>query len=110
MASSQSIVDLIADNMKNAGIITSKKMFGEYAIYCNGKVLGFICDNMLFLKPTQEAKEFFPEFTEGQAYPGSKMYMVIPEDKWEDPDFMTELAVISYNALPASKPKTKKKA
>lgn len=59
MASSQSFVDIITENMRDAGVITSKKMFGEYAVYCNAKVLGFICDDNLFIKPTQEAKDFF---------------------------------------------------
>lgn len=28
-------------------------MFGEYGIYCNGKVIGLVCDNMFYVKKTE---------------------------------------------------------
>jgi hypothetical protein len=30
---------------------------GEYAIYCNGKVVALVCDNQLFVKPTEAAQD-----------------------------------------------------
>lgn len=108
MASSQKTVDFIAEQMSAAGIITSKRMFGEYAVYVNGKVIAFVCDDNLFIKPTPEAREFYPEAEDAPAYPGSKMYMLIDEVKWEDTEFMSTLATITYNALPLPKPKKKK--
>lgn len=107
MASSQSTIDLISSKMSGAGLITFKKMFGEYALYVNGKVIAFICDDSLFLKPTPEAKDFYPDYEEAPAYPESKMYMLISEEKWEDSEFMSELASITHGALPAPKPKKK---
>jgi len=108
MASSQSTVDFIAEQMSAAGIITSRKMFGEYALYCNGKVIGFVCDDALFIKPTHEAKEFFPEADSAPPYPGAKLYILINEDKWEDREFMSQIATVTFEALPAAKPKVKK--
>lgn len=110
MASSQSTVDFITSQIDQSGLITSKKMFGEYALYCDGKVVAFVCDDSLFLKPTKEAKDFFPEAEDAPAYPGSKMYMLIPEEKWEDREFMSQLVTITYNALPAQKSKKDKKS
>ncbi len=109
MATNQSTIELIAHKMSGAGVVTFKKMFGEYAIYVNGKVIAFVCDDALFLKPTPEAKAFYPDFEEAPAYPGSKMYMLISEDTWENSEFMSELASITYNALPTPKPKSPKK-
>lgn len=101
MASKESTIELISSKMSGAGLITFKKMFGEYALYVNGKVIAFACDDSLFLKPTPEAKKFYSEYEEAPAYPGSKMYMLISEEKWEDSEFMSELASISFNALPS---------
>ena len=109
MATLQSTVDFITSQIDNAGMITSRKMFGEYALYCEGKVIAFVCDDQLFLKPTKEAKEFFPDATDAPAYPGSKMYMLIPSEKWDDREFMSELVTITYSALPAVIPKRVKK-
>lgn len=57
MASDLSFVDFIVDQVKDAGQIVSKKMFGEYAIYCNGKIVALVCDNHLFVKPTEGGRE-----------------------------------------------------
>ncbi len=53
MPSDQKFVDYVLDQIQNAGEITAKKMFGEYAIYSDEKLFGLICDNQLFIKPTQ---------------------------------------------------------
>jgi TfoX/Sxy family transcriptional regulator of competence genes len=52
MASDQNFVNFVIEQVKNAGEITAKKMFGEYGIYANEKLFGLICDNKLFIKPT----------------------------------------------------------
>lgn len=108
MASKQSTVDFIAEQMSGSGAITSRKMFGEYAFYIEGKVIAFVCDDMLYIKPTEEGRKFYPEAEMAPCYPGSKDYMVIPEDKWDDREFMKQIAVVTASALPASKPKRKK--
>jgi TfoX/Sxy family transcriptional regulator of competence genes len=37
MASDPIFVEFVADRMRDAGLIFYRKMFGEYAIYCDGK-------------------------------------------------------------------------
>lgn len=107
MASKQSTVDFITEQMAAAGMITSRKMFGEYAVYLDGKVIAFVCDDQFFIKPTEEGKKFYPEAQMAPCYPGSKDYMVIPEEKWDDRDFMKQIAMVTASALPT--PKSKKK-
>jgi TfoX/Sxy family transcriptional regulator of competence genes len=58
MASDKSFVEFIVDQIDNAGQITFKKMFGEYAVYCKDKVVALVCDNQLFVKPTEEGRAF----------------------------------------------------
>ncbi len=106
MASSQKTVDFIVEQMSAAGIITSKKMFGEYCLYLDGKVIAFVCDDALFIKPTEDGKKFYPEAEMAPAYPGSKDYLLISEDKWEDREFISKLAVVTASSLP--NPKLKK--
>ncbi len=60
MASDQSFVEFIVDQIENAGEVTFKKMFGEYGLYCGDKIVALICDNQLFVKPTKAgAKPYF---------------------------------------------------
>ncbi|MCQ1549744.1 MAG: hypothetical protein NOF05_13210 [Candidatus Accumulibacter phosphatis] len=47
-------------------------MFGEYALYLNTKVVAFVCDNKLFLKPTDAGRAVLGAPVEAPAYPGSR--------------------------------------
>ena len=44
MASNTDFVQYIADQCSGAGEIMVKKMFGDYGIYCDGKIFGLICE------------------------------------------------------------------
>lgn len=68
MASNQNLVHFVLEQIKNAGEITAKKMFGEYGIYADGKLLGLICDNKLFIKPTNAGREFIGKVVEAPPY------------------------------------------
>jgi TfoX/Sxy family transcriptional regulator of competence genes len=107
MASDQNFVNFVVEQIKNAGEITAKKMFGEYGIYADGKLFGLICDNKLFIKPTISGREFIGDVVEAPPYVGAKVSFLI-EDKIEDSEWISELVRISLNELPAPKVKKKK--
>lgn len=107
MASDPNFVDFVLDQIKNAGQITAKKMFGEYGIYADGKIFGLICDNKLFIKPTDSGRKFIGNVVEAPPYEGAKPSFLI-EDKIEDRDWLSELVRISVKELPEPKPKKKK--
>ena len=109
MASKQATVEYIADQMANAGSITYRKMFGEYALYCDTKVVAFVCDDQLYIKPTNAGRAYIGNVTEAPAYPGSKMYFQIDGDQWEDQEWLSNLVRNTAAELPLPKPKKKKK-
>lgn len=107
MASDQAFVDFIVDQLEEAGDITSRKMFGEYGVYCNGKIFALICDNKLFIKPTESGKAFIEDVVEAPPYPGAKLYFLI-EEKVEDRDWLCQLVRVTAAELPEPKPKKRK--
>lgn len=107
MASEQTFVDFIVDQIENAGEITAKKMFGEYALYSGEKLFALICDNKLFIKPTQAGRAFIGDVVEAPPYPGAKPSFLI-EEKVEDRSWLSQLVRISVEELPMPKPKKKK--
>jgi TfoX/Sxy family transcriptional regulator of competence genes len=109
MATKQSTVDFLADQVSQAGMIRSRKMFGEYALYCDEKVVALICDDKLFVKPTVAGRAFAGTLEEAPPYPGSKPYFLIEEDRWEDSAWLTELIRLTAGELPVPKLKKKKK-
>jgi len=108
LASELDFVEYVADQISSECEITFRKMFGEYALYSKGKVVALICDNQLFVKPTDAGKEYIGEYTDGFAFPGAKASLLI-QDEIEDSQWLTELIVITERELPAPKPKRKKK-
>ncbi len=109
MSSQQSTVDFLVSQISSAGSVRSKKMFGEYAIYCNEKVVALVCNDKLFVKPTEAGKAFAGILEEAPPYLGSKPFFVLEEDRWENQEWMTELIKITTAALPVPKPKKAKK-
>lgn len=107
MTSNTNFVDFVLSQIKNSGEITAKKMFGEYGIYADGKLFGLICDNKLFIKPTNAGRAFIGNVVEASPYDGAKPSFLI-EDKIEDSEWLSKLVSISLKELPAPKPKKKK--
>jgi TfoX/Sxy family transcriptional regulator of competence genes len=83
MASDENFLDFVLEQIKDAGEITAKKMFGEYGIYSDGKLFGLVCDNKLFIKTTNSGREFIGNVIEASPYEGAKPSFLI-EDKIED--------------------------
>jgi len=109
MASKQSNVDFILEQLADARDVSARKMFGEYAIYCRGKVVALFCDDQLFMKPTDAGRAFIGKVIEGAPFPGAKPWFAIGGDHWEDGEWLSELVRITERALPPPKPKSPKK-
>jgi TfoX/Sxy family transcriptional regulator of competence genes len=107
MASDKEFVEFVVGQIENAGEITAKKMFGEYGIFSNGKIFALICDNKLFIKPTEAGKTFIKDVVEAPPYPGAKSSFLIG-DKIEDREWISNLVRITLSKLPEPKPKKKK--
>ena len=97
------------EQIANAGEVSYKKMFGEYAVYCNEKVTALVCDDKLYLKPTDAGRNFIGIVNEAPPYPGAKPYFYISGDLWEDREWLAKLITITAQELPPPKIKKKKK-
>lgn len=109
MGSRQSTMDFVLEQMQGAGELASKKMFGEFGIYCDGKIIGFLCDDQLFVKMTEGGRAFIGNPVEGAAYSGAKPSFVISGDKWEDRAWLSKLVIITAREVPLPKKKPARK-
>jgi TfoX/Sxy family transcriptional regulator of competence genes len=109
MASDQKFVEYVLDQIGDAGDVFFRKMFGEYALYCDNKVVALICDNQLFVKQTDAGRDFIglENVVEAPAYPGAKNSFLI-DGQIDDRSWMMELIRVTAAALPVPKPKKKK--
>jgi TfoX/Sxy family transcriptional regulator of competence genes len=107
MASDKDFIEFVVEQAQGVGKITYRKMFGEYAIYCNGTLVALVCDNQVFVKPTESGRQFIGDVVEAPPYPGAKNSFLI-EDKFEDGEWFSELIAITEKEL-LKNPKTKKR-
>ncbi len=105
MASNADFVQYIVDQCSGAGEIVAKKMFGDYGIYCNGKIFGLICDDRFYLKPTEAGRTLLRKEELRPPYDGAKDYFYIADV--DDRDYLSSLVRETYKALP--EPKKRKK-
>ncbi|HWJ20014.1 MAG TPA: TfoX/Sxy family protein, partial [Geobacterales bacterium] len=100
MATNQSTVDYIVEQIAGAGAVAGRKMFGEYALFCDGKMVALICDDQLYIKPTVAGRSHLSVVIEKPPYKGAKPYFWISGDRWDDSDWLTELVRLSAAELP----------
>ncbi|MHA3723452.1 TfoX/Sxy family protein [Leucobacter sp. HY1910] len=110
MSTRAETMEFLTDQLSALPGVRTRKMFGEYCLYYDEKPVAFVCDDELFVKPTDAGRDYLGTPDEAPAYPGSKPYFRVSGDRWEDRDWLTELISRTAAALPAPKPKPKPKA
>ena len=105
MASDLGFMEYVCEQIRGAGHVTHRRMFGEFAVYCDGKVVAFVCDNQFFLKPTAVGKALLKRVKEAPPYPGAKPYYLLDE-QLDDPELAAAIVRATAGALPAPKVKT----
>ena len=107
MSTSRQTAEFIEDQLGDLPIRTGR-MFGEYAVYLGDKVVAFICDDTLFIKPSGVDPSVLVGTFPGQAYPGSKDYHTVPGELLEDRAWLQAAILATAEALPTPTPKKPK--
>jgi DNA transformation protein and related proteins len=106
VASDREFVTFVCEQLRGAGAISSRRMFGEAAVYFEDKVVGLVCDNQLFLKATEPGRAMIGVPTEAPPFPGASNWFLMAD--LDDPEFLADLIRTTAAALPEPKLKTKK--
>ena len=104
MATDRDFIDYVIEQAGLGDRLSHKKMFGEYALYVDGKVVAFACDNSLFVKPSAAAATLAPQLPQRPPYPGAKDYPVADE-LLDDTDAIRRLLVETAASMPLPKPR-----
>jgi TfoX/Sxy family transcriptional regulator of competence genes len=104
MATELSFVEHVLETARLGSRLTYKKMFGEYALYLDEKVVAFACDNSLFIKPSKAVAKLAPDLPQGPPYPGAKHYP-IADELLDDPELLHRLVEETAALMPLPKPK-----
>jgi TfoX/Sxy family transcriptional regulator of competence genes len=104
MSTDRDFIDYVAEQIALGSRLTYRKMFGEYALYVDEKVVAFVCDNSVFLKPSAAVTRLGAELPQRPPYPGAKDYPVVDE-LLDDTDVIRALMLETAALMPAPKPR-----
>ena len=104
MSTSASTMEFLLDVLSDSRQVTARRMFGEYCLYYAGRPIGLVCDEQLFLKPTDAGRHLMRQPDEGMPFPGARPHLRITPDDWDDRAWMNTLVRATFDSLPAPKP------
>jgi TfoX/Sxy family transcriptional regulator of competence genes len=104
MGSSSDTVQFIVDQAGLGDALQFRKMFGEYALYVNGKVVALVCDDQLFIKPTAAGRAELGRVVERPPYPGAKNHFLVGE-QLDDRALLQRVLLKTAGQLPEPKPR-----
>lgn len=106
MASDPGYVAFVLDQIGGLTGLSHKKMFGEYGLWLDGKIVALVCDDQLLLKPTAAGRALLggtpPEVP---PYPGAKGWLLVED--LDDGEALRRLLRETAAALPAPKRRTR---
>jgi DNA transformation protein and related proteins len=108
MATQKETEDFVIEKLGESRTFMVRAMFGEYALYCNEKVVALICDDTLYVKILPPSAELETECEQGPPYPGAKPHYIVTEDMLGDSGRIAEILMAISKTLPAKKQKKKK--
>lgn len=97
MATTKDYLQYILDQISDLENITYRQMMGEYILYYNWKIIWWIYDNRLLLKPTNKVKELINNLEMQIPYPWAKEMIYV--DNVDNSDYLKELINETYNEL-----------
>lgn len=77
MATSKEFIDYVVAQVSTAGVVETKRMFGEYGLYLDGKCVALVCDDTVFVKILPELSTLMAEAETGFPYPRAKEHYVL---------------------------------
>lgn len=99
MATSRETIDHLLDTAALGARLSAKKMFGEYGIYLDGKMVALVCDDSVYLKPTVATAAdtadlpFAPPYPQARPHPQADALL-------DDPPRLRALLLATAAALP----------
>lgn len=109
MATQPETIEFLLDKLRNPVRFSVRKMFGEYALYVDGKVVGFVCDDLLYIKILPASRELEPLCETGYPYPGAKLYYVVEEVQLSTIENLVDILFRLADTIPAKKAKPRRK-
>ncbi len=105
MSTQKSVVEFILEKLGDSKRFSVRAMFGEYALYAEGKVVALICDDQLYVKILPASQELEKLCEKGEPYPGARPHYVVEEGQLSKLHDLPAILFDIAKAIPAKKKK-----
>jgi DNA transformation protein and related proteins len=109
MATQKETIEFILGKLRDRKRFTTRAMFGEYALYADGKVAGLVCDDLLYIKILPASKELEGVCEKGHPFPGARLHYLVDEGQLSTIQNLPGILVAVSNAVPEKKKKSVRK-
>jgi DNA transformation protein len=105
MSTQKETVEFILEKLGEPKHFSVRAMFGEYALYADGKVVGLVCNDQLYVKILPASAELEDICEKDEAYPGSKKFYVVEEAQLSQLPNLSGILLDIAKSLPEKKSK-----
>ena len=109
MATSKETVEFILAKLRDRERFSARAMFGEYALYAEGKVVALVCDDLLFVKILPASNRLEKLCEKGAPYPGAKPHYIVEEGQLGTMEDLPVILAAIASSLPMAKKKARRK-
>ncbi len=108
MSTKKETIEFILEKLKDP-TFSARAMFGEYALYAEGKVVALVCDDQLFVKIMPESFDLEHICEKAEPYPHAKPHYLVEESEISKLPQLPDILLDVARALPKKIQKKKKK-
>jgi TfoX/Sxy family transcriptional regulator of competence genes len=101
-------VEFILEKLGNSELFDVRAMFGEYALYADGKVVALVCNDQLYVKIVPASYELEDVCEKDTPFSGAKLHYLVEEFQLSQIQNLSEILSSIAQSLPAKKSKSKK--
>jgi hypothetical protein len=108
MATQKETVAFLLQKLRPSERFSARAMFGEYALYADGKVVALICDDRLYVKIVPASQDLESQCEKGEPYPGARPHYIIDEGQLTSIAHLPSILFAIAESVPAKKKKNPK--
>lgn len=109
MATQKETVEFLLAKLRPPRRFSARAMFGEYALYADGKVVALVCDDLLYVKILPASQELEARCEKGEPYPGARPHYIVEEGQLSTLPTLPKILCALAESLPEKKKRTRQR-